>query len=76
MFSDTPALSARDDAIINRARDILDRRFKHWDIFHGGDYCYVYTNFSRRPKPGLVGIGWCLRFQIIDLCRQICKERQ
>lgn len=77
MFSDTPlisTMSARNDEILNRARDILDARFEHWDIVRHESYCYVSAPGVDSPSPGLTGLGWNLHFQIMDMARQICKR--
>ena len=76
MFSDTPlisTMSARNDEILNRARDILDARFEHWDVIYRESYCYVIAPGLDSPSPGLVGARWNKHLQTIDLCRQICK---
>lgn len=77
MFSNTPlmcTMSMRDDEIFNRARDILDARFNHWDIVRHETYCYVISPGIYFPSPGMTGLGWNLHFQIINLADKICRD--
>ena len=74
MFSDMPTISADHDAIINRARDILDRRFVNWHVIYCESYCYLVADGIDFPSPGLVGLGWDRRRHVIDLCRKICRD--